>query len=130
AKTPVVAHNTVQSRTKAAHVLPPHKLQHIRKDRSIGGEHALKNKKLTLGKSQGDLQFAGDAQLAPLHARFYAEGSQLLVEDLSEGRGVYVRLIATYTLQDGDVIMMGKEVMKSREKADALAAAASTGTTV
>jgi hypothetical protein len=43
---------------------------------------------------------------------------------------VYVRLIATYTLQDGDVIMMGKEVMKFREKADALSAAASTGTTV
>ncbi len=130
AKKPVVSHTKVQSSAKAAQVFPNFKVQHIRKDGSVGGEHSLKNNKLTLGKSQGDLQFAGDAQLAPLHARFYAEGSQLLVEDMSEGRGVYVRLIATYTLQDGDVIMMGKEVMKFREKADALAAAASTGTTV
>ncbi len=128
-KKPVVAHTTVQS-AKAAQVFPNFKLQHIRKDGSIGGEHQLKNNKLTIGKSQGDLQFAGDSQLAPLHARFYAGGSQLFVEDLSDGRGVYVRLISTYTLQDGDVIMMGKEVMKFREKADALAAAASTGTTV
>ncbi len=130
AKKPVVSHTKVQSSAKAAQVFPNFKLQHIRKDGSVGGEHSLKNNKLTIGKSQGDLQFAGDSQLAPLHAKFYAEGSQLLVEDLSEGRGVYVRLIATYTLQDGDVIMMGKEVMKFREKADALSAAASTGTTV
>src|SRR5438874_7391615 len=90
---PVVAHTKVQASgtTKAAQVFPKFKLQHIRKDGSVGGEHALKENKLTLGKSQGDLQFAGDAQLAPLHARFYAEGAQLLVEDLSEGRGVYVR---------------------------------------
>jgi len=42
AKKPVVAHTKVQSSAKAAQVFPPFKLQHIRKDGSVGGEHALK----------------------------------------------------------------------------------------
>jgi pSer/pThr/pTyr-binding forkhead associated (FHA) protein len=52
------------------------------------------------------------------------------VEDLSQGKGVYVRLIATYMLQDGDVIMMGRQTLRFHEKAEALAHAAATGTTI
>src|SRR5205823_14499915 len=68
--------------------------------------------------------------LAPLHGRFFVEEGQLFVEDLSEGKGVFVRLIATYTLQDGDGVLMGKQLMQFREKVEAVAAAAATGTTV
>jgi len=49
---PVVAHTKVQSSAKAAQVFPPFKLQHIRKDGSVGGEHALKNNKLTLARAR------------------------------------------------------------------------------
>ena len=115
---------------KAMRVVPKYKLQHIRKDGSMGQQHDLKNAKLSLGKSQGDLQFPSDPTLAPLHARFFVEDGQLFVEDLSEGKGVFVRLIATYTLQDGDAVLMGKQLLQFKEKSEAVAAAAATGTTV
>jgi class 3 adenylate cyclase/pSer/pThr/pTyr-binding forkhead associated (FHA) protein len=129
-KRAVVSHAKVQASEKASQVYPTFKLLHIKKDGTVGAEHVLKSKKLTMGRSQGEVQFPGDAQLAPLHARFFAEGNQLNVEDMSEGRGVYVRLIATYTLQNNDIIMMGRQVLKFVEKPEALAAAASTGTTM
>ena len=115
---------------KASKVVPRYKMQHIKKDGTVGLEHELKNNKLTLGRSQGDLQYAADPNLAPLHARFFVEEGQLFVEDLSEGKGVFVRLIATYTMQDGDGVLMGKQLMQFREKVEAVAAAAATGTTV
>lgn len=114
---------------KAARVAPKYKLQHIRKDGSLGQEHDLKSGKLTIGRSQGDMQYPADNTLAPLHARFTVEDGQLYVEDMSD-KGVFVRLIATYTLQNGDVVLMGKQLLVFREKEEAIAAAAATGTTV
>ena len=125
-----VAHTVIMGPPKAARVAPNVKLRHIRKDGSSGELYALKNGKLSVGKSQGDLQYPNDPTLAPLHARFIWDSGQLFVEDLSEGRGVFIRLIATYTLQDGDTVLMGKQLLEFREKADLVAAAAATGTTV
>jgi pSer/pThr/pTyr-binding forkhead associated (FHA) protein len=75
------------------------------------------------------MQYPADTTLAPLHGRFTVEDGQLYVEDLSD-KGVFVRLIATYTLQNGDVVLMGKQLLLFREKEEAVAAAAATGTTV
>jgi len=126
---PAAAHAAVAA-PKAARVAPKFKLQHIKKDGSMGQLHDLKTGKLSLGKSQGDLQYPSDPTLAPLHARFLIDDGQLFVEDLSEGKGVFVRLIATYTLQDGDAVLMGKQLLQFKEKHEAVAAAAATGTTV
>lgn len=115
---------------KASRVIPNYKLQHIKKDGTPGHEHELKNSRLSLGRSQGDLQYAADPTLAPLHARFFVEDGQLFVEDLSDGKGVFVRLIATYMLQNGDAVLMGKQLLEFREKSEAMAAAAATGTTI
>jgi class 3 adenylate cyclase/pSer/pThr/pTyr-binding forkhead associated (FHA) protein len=126
-----VAAHTMVAPAKAAMVLPRFKLQHIRKDGSSGSEYELKDGKLTIGRTEGDLKFASDVQLAPLHARFGFEKGQLVVEDVApRGRGVYVRLISTYMLQDGDVLMMGRRAFRFKEKPEAMAAAAAVGTTV
>lgn len=125
-----VAHTIITGPPKVERVLQSFRLQHIKKDGSSGEIHQMKTGRLSLGRSQGDLQYATDATLAPLHARFYLENGQLLVEDLSDGKGVFVRLIATYTLQDGDAVLMGKQLLLFREKSEAVAAAAATGTTV
>ena len=125
-----VAHTVIMGPPKAARIASNLKLQHIRKDGSLGDVYQLKAGKLSLGRSQGDLQYANDPTLAPLHARFIWDNGQLFVEDLSEGRGVFIRLIATYTLQDGDTVLMGKQLLEFREKSEMVAAAAATGTTV
>jgi class 3 adenylate cyclase/pSer/pThr/pTyr-binding forkhead associated (FHA) protein len=125
-----VSHTIIMGPPKAARVAPNFRLQHIKKDGSSGEIHEVKTGKLTVGRSQGDLQYGTDTTLAPLHARFYVENGQLLVEDLSDGKGVFVRLIATYTLQDGDAVLMGKQLLLFHEKSEAVAAAAATGTSV
>jgi class 3 adenylate cyclase/pSer/pThr/pTyr-binding forkhead associated (FHA) protein len=125
-----VAHTVIMGPPKVARIASNLKLQHIKRDGTVGQTHELKNGKLSLGRSQGDLQFANDPTLAPLHARFTWEKGQLFVEDLSEGRGVFIRLIATYTMQDGDTVLMGKQLLEFREKSELVAAAAATGTTV
>jgi pSer/pThr/pTyr-binding forkhead associated (FHA) protein len=113
-------------------VLPKYKLMHIKKDGSVGAEYELKQGKLTVGRTEGDLKFPGDQQLLPLHAAFGMEKGQLLVQDLApeKGRGVYVRLIATYTLHDGDILMMGRRAFRFKEKPEAMAAGAAIGSTV
>ncbi|MBI2677553.1 MAG: FHA domain-containing protein [Candidatus Koribacter versatilis] len=126
-----VAVHTLVAGAKASMVLPKYKLQHIKKDGSVGSEHELKDGKLVVGKTDGDLKFAGDPQLSSKHAQFVVERGQLLVEDLApEGRGVYVRLIATYTLHDGDVVMMGRRAFRFQAKPEAMSAAAAVGGTV
>ena len=127
---PAAAHTVVLGGAKFSVVVPKFKLQHIKRDGSVGAEHELKDGKLSVGKTEGDLLFASDPQLGPLHARFSVDRGQLFVEDTSQGKGVYVRLIATYMLQDGDVVMMGRQTFRFHEKAEALAHAAATGTTV
>ncbi len=125
-----VAHTIMMGPPKAERVIPHFKLQHIKKDGTSGEIHEVKAGRLSVGRNQGDLQYVTDATLAPLHARFYVENGQLLVEDLSEGKGVFVRLIATYTMLDGDAVLMGKQLLLFREKSEAVAAAAATGTSV
>jgi len=122
-----VAHTIMMGPPKAERVIPHFKLQHIKKDGTSGEIHEVKAGRLSVGRNQGDLQYVTDATLAPLHARFYVENGQLLVEDLSEGKGVFVRLIATYTMLDGDAVLMGKQLLLFREKSEAVAAAAATG---
>jgi class 3 adenylate cyclase/pSer/pThr/pTyr-binding forkhead associated (FHA) protein len=128
---PAAAHTMVAS-PKASMVLPKFKLLHIKKDGSVGAEHELKGGKLSVGRTEGDLKFPGDPQLSPLHATFGMEKGQLVVEDLApeKGRGVYVRLIATYTMHDGDVLMMGRRAFSFKEKPEAMAAGAAVGSTV
>ncbi len=125
---PATAHTVVVSDAKFKVVTPKFKLQHIRKDGSVGTEHELKNGKLTIGRVEADIRFPADPQMSEMHAKFFVDRGQLYVEDLSGGKGIFVRLIATYMLQNGDVMMLGRQVFQFREKTEAMAAAAATGT--
>ncbi|MGH8459575.1 MAG: adenylate/guanylate cyclase domain-containing protein, partial [Nevskiales bacterium] len=124
------AHTIVTGGAKFSVVLPKFKLQHVRRDGPVGDEHPLKDGKLKVGRTEGDLLFATDAKMAPVHGRFYVERGQLFVEDLSGGAGVFVRLIAIYTLQDKDVVLTGRQMLQFRAKAEIMKKAAATGTTI
>ncbi len=123
------AHAVVQSGAYD-NLFPTLKLQQLRQDGTMGAERKLKHGALLIGSEKGDFLFSGDPKMAPTHARISIEGSQVFVEDLSEGRGVYVRLVATYTLQDGDEIVTGAQRFKFNEQKHAVAAAAATGTKI
>jgi class 3 adenylate cyclase len=124
---PVAAHTVVSGRP-AGLALPRFKLQHV-----VAGatdkEWELKGAQTTLGQASGDITFQKDIRMAPLHARFSADAGQVCVEDLSN-HGIFVRLVATYTLQDHDIVLMGTAMMRFQETSEAVSAAAMTGTAI
>jgi class 3 adenylate cyclase len=123
------AHTIVMSSSKAAAV-PKYKLQRVLKDGSVGDNYPLKGDKLEVGRFRGDLQFADDDKMAAIHARFTTEKDQLFVEDISGVSSVFIGLIATYSLRDGDIVRMGEQMFRFREKVEMVANAAARGTTI
>jgi class 3 adenylate cyclase len=123
------AHTVVMSSSKALAV-PRFKLLRVLKDGSVGDQYKLKNDQLEVGRLRGDVQFPEDDKMAPLHARFSVEKDQLFVEDISGVSSVFIGLIATYTMRDGDIIRMGEQMFRFREKVEAVANAAARGTTI
>jgi class 3 adenylate cyclase/pSer/pThr/pTyr-binding forkhead associated (FHA) protein len=123
------AHTIVMSTSKAAAV-PKYKLLRVLKDGSVGDQYPLKGDKIEIGRFRGDLQFADDDKMAAQHARFSVEKDQLFVEDISGVSSVFIGLIATYTLRDGDVIRMGEQMFRFREKVEVVTTAAARGTTI
>ena len=121
---PITSHTVM---TGAAGLkLPSFKLQQM----SGGGKGRswdLKGKQLLIGQNSGDITFPDDPRMAPSHARLTADIGQLYVEDLSD-RGIFLRLVATYTLQAEDVVLMGGQMLRFTESPEAVKAAAQTGT--
>ncbi len=103
------------------------RVQLVNPDGSVGAEHPVAPQ-LTIGRTQGDLRFTNDANLAPLNARLFVQDAQLFVEDLSDGlEKIFVRLTGGHTLQNGDVIIMGQQVFRFREVAGAMSAVTQFG---
>jgi len=123
------AHTIVMTTSKSSAV-PKHRLLRVLKDGTIGDKYSLKGDKLEVGRLRGDVQFPDDEKMAPNHARFSVEKDQLFVEDVSGVSSVFIGLIATYRMGDGDIIRMGEQVFRFREKVEAVAGAAARGTTI
>lgn len=90
-------------------------------------EWSVRSRPVIIGQAGGDIVFANDSRMAPQHARLTADTGQLCVEDMSN-RGVFVRLVATHTLQNRDIVLIGAQMLKFLERSEELAAAAGTGT--
>ena len=133
----VVWDESAQARPMASHTvmssgpslqLPRFKLQHMVPG-ARGQEWEIEMRQLTIGQSGADICFPDDPRMAPQHARLAPGAGQLTVEDIG-GYGVFVRLVATYTLQEGDIILVGTQMLRFEENHEALRAAASTGTSM
>jgi len=103
------------------------KLQLIGGDGSVGNEYPVQES-LTIGRTKGDVTFTTDPSLAPLNARVFVEKGQLYVEDLSGGvESVFVKLAGSYTLQNDDIVLLGQQVFRFREVAEAMSAITRVG---
>ena len=65
-----------------------------------------------------------------VEARFWLERGQPMAEDLSGEGAVYVRLVAAYPLEQGDVIAMGRRLFRFVSRTDMIAAATTVGRTL
>src|SRR5689334_9200708 len=68
----------------------------------------------TIGRVDGDVRFPEDAFMSPLHARLSWENQQLVVRDLGSRNGTWVFLEEPYRLMDGDLLLIGSQVIRFR----------------
>jgi pSer/pThr/pTyr-binding forkhead associated (FHA) protein len=68
----------------------------------------------TIGRQGGDIRFPDDVFLSPLHARISWEQDALVVRDLGSRNGTWVFLEAPHRLLDGDLLLIGSQVIRFR----------------
>jgi len=69
---------------------------------------------VNVGRQDGDIRFPDDPFLAPLHARISWEQNQLMIRDLGSRNGTWVFLEAPHRLLDGDLLLIGSQVIRFR----------------
>lgn len=73
-----------------------------------------KQSSTTIGRSEGDIRFPDDQFLSPLHAKLSWEEERLEVRDLGSRNGTWVFLESPHRLSDGDLILIGSQVLRFR----------------
>ncbi|HEX9283411.1 MAG TPA: FHA domain-containing protein [Gemmatimonadales bacterium] len=68
----------------------------------------------TLGRQDGDIRFPDDVFLSPLHAKVSWERDGLVVRDLGSRNGTWVFLEGPHRLVDGDLLLVGSQVLRFR----------------
>src|SRR5205814_7472499 len=68
----------------------------------------------TIGRLDGDIRFPEDVFLSPLHAKISWEHDALLVRDLGSRNGTWVFVEAPHRLVDGDLLLIGSQVIRFR----------------
>lgn len=72
----------------------------------------LDRAEISLGRDHGDITFGGDAFVSGKHARIQANEDGVVLEDLGSSNGTYVRIAAPWALQDGDVLLLGQQIVR------------------
>jgi pSer/pThr/pTyr-binding forkhead associated (FHA) protein len=83
----------------------------VHRDGTDGITYNLLGDQIDIGRTEGDLLFE-DPHLAPRHARIVASLTGRVLSPLETRNGVYVRLRGPVDLQDGDYLLMGKQVLR------------------
>ena len=83
----------------------------VRRDGSDGESYPLAGEQVDLGRSEGDLHF-DDPHLAPRHARITLRAGQHVITPLENRNGVYRRIGQPVELADGNLILVGKQVLR------------------
>jgi pSer/pThr/pTyr-binding forkhead associated (FHA) protein len=68
----------------------------------------------TIGRQDGDIRFPEDVFLSPLHAKISWEQDGLVIRDLGSRNGTWVFLEAPHQLADGDLVLIGSQVIRFR----------------
>jgi len=69
---------------------------------------------VTVGRQNGDVHFPDDPFMSPLHARISRTPDQMLVRDLGSRNGTWVFLEAPHRLVDGDLVLIGSQMLRFR----------------
>lgn len=101
--------------------LPP-RLVSITEDGSEGRSYPLSQSQVDIGRIEGDIVLADDLYVSPRHGRLILEdgsagegragGARWILRDLNSTNHIYLRIRNPYPLQDGDLLLLGLEVLQ------------------
>ena len=103
------------------------KLQQLNRDGAVIAEYPIAAAGVTVGGTDADARV--DSKSQEVRARFSLEEGQPMVEDIGNKGRIFIRLAATYTLEEDDVIAMGTRLFRFICKPDLVAAATTLGKT-
>ena len=88
-------------------------------DGQEGPSFPLTGDQSDIGRIEGNVVLADDKYMSPRHARIVRLKNQWYVRDLESTNGVFVRLGQPHELTDGDVLLLGVEVLRFEVVKDA-----------
>jgi pSer/pThr/pTyr-binding forkhead associated (FHA) protein len=77
-------------------------------------KHPLAGADTTIGRVDTDVAFPDDPFLSPVHAQVNVREGRYWLRDLGSRNGTWYFLEAPYRLQDGDLILVGSQVIRFR----------------
>jgi pSer/pThr/pTyr-binding forkhead associated (FHA) protein len=84
----------------------------VAKDGSEGPSFPLLSEQVDIGSQEGFVLLKEDPYISPRHARLLLEQGQWHVQDLATVNGVYLKLRKQVPLHDGDLILLGQQVLR------------------
>lgn len=84
----------------------------ILRDGSEGGVYPLSGDRTDVGGREGDIVLPDDPYMSPRHARIERRGDTFTLRDLGSVNGIYFRLREPVGLSDGDMILIGQQVLR------------------
>lgn len=109
---PAAARSGGASSSAAASGTLSGRLVHLRRDGSDGEVIALSGESFDIGRSEGGRTFSDDPYMAARHVRFHAQGGGVRVRALDNVNGVFLQIRTPYELQPGDVLYVGRELLR------------------
>jgi len=87
------------------------RLVFVHQDGTDGTSYLLRGDQIDIGRTEGDLLFE-DPYLSPRHARIVSGPDGQLLSILESRNGVFIRLRAGADLKDGDIVLVGRQVLQ------------------
>lgn len=105
-------------------------LQHLTPDGVVSAEYPLTAESVIVDSAEMNPSSPADTKLPLVKAKFSLIQGQPTVENVGPRGRIYIRLVATYTLEEGDVVAIGTRQFKFVCKPEVVAAATSLGKTI
>ncbi len=93
---------------------PPVQLALTAEDGSKSTRYPLVGEETTIGRNGADINFPDDVYLSPVHSLFLWKEAKLSVRDLGSRNGTWIFLEGPHKLVDGDLILIGSQLLRFR----------------
>ena len=92
--------------------MPTPRLVLVARDGEERESFAFAGETMSLGRTQGDVVFADDPFMSPMHARVERSGEAYTLVDMGSTNGVYLRIRGSAPVYPGDLFMVGHQVLR------------------